>query len=636
MIMRIRTILIAKALIRRKKMLDQETKKIIDSARDILVGKLPSPNTQVEQITLAMLYKFMDDIDQETLDNGGELSYFTGDFSRFGWREIMRSSHSSQERMNLYIEALDKFYMHPSLPKAFRDIFKNATVPYRDPEVLTLFLKEITKFDYQDSEKLGDAYEYLLSILGSQGELGQFRTPRHIIDFMVKVVRPLKTDTILDPACGTAGFLISAYKYIVSSNENKKMSYEEKKKVLNNITGYDIEPSMVRIAEMNMYLHGCSAPDIHEYDTLTSLDYWQDKFNVILANPPFMTPKGGITPHTRFFVKSSRAEALFVDYILEHLLSHGRGGVVVPEGILQNETKDFVKVHKMLIENGLYAIVSLPVGTFNPYSSTIKTSVLFFDKTFDAKEILVYHLEHDGLDLGKNRNTIEENDLPDAFRKIVAYRDTGIVSEENKVSWLNKEQVSNNEYFSLKSRDYEFMVEDVRYESKPIGELFDVSKGSLQSTKNIPGIYTFITASNEWKKHNSYTHDCEALIYAIGASGSLGRCHYIKGKFIASDLCLILTPKRNGPRVNLKYYNLYFNFLRAEMISYLARGATKVAINQKKVKNYAVPYPLFEEQERIVKIAEERKLEISNLEAKRDEIIKKIDNTVQTIKKLIV
>ena len=194
-------------------MLNQKTKKIIDSARDILVGKLPAPNTQVEQITLAMLYKFMDDIDQETVEMGGNPIYFSGDYSKYSWREIMKKSVSAQHRMNLYVEALESFYIHPNLPNTFKQIFKNATVPYRDPEVLTLFLKEIDLLSYDDSEVLGDAYEYLLSILGSQGELGQFRTPRHIIDFMVDIVSPSKTDKILDPACGTAGFLISAYKY---------------------------------------------------------------------------------------------------------------------------------------------------------------------------------------------------------------------------------------------------------------------------------------------------------------------------------------------------------------------------------------------------------------------------------------
>lgn len=209
-------------------MLDNETKKIIDNARDILVGKLPAPNTQVEQMTLAMLYKFMDDIDIESISIGGVATYFSGEYEKYSWHNIMKKSVCAQKRMNLYIEALDRFYLHSDLPNTFKEIFKNATVPYRDPEVLTLFLKEIDKLNYCNSEILGDGYEYLLSILGSQGKLGQFRTPRHIIDFIVKVVNPQKNEKILDPACGTGGFLISAFKHITKSNSN--MTYDKKNK----------------------------------------------------------------------------------------------------------------------------------------------------------------------------------------------------------------------------------------------------------------------------------------------------------------------------------------------------------------------------------------------------------------------
>jgi len=244
-------------------MLDSKIKKIIDTARDILVGKIPAPNTQVEQITLAMLYKFMDDMDKISINMmGGKASFFSGEFEKYSWNEIMASKVGAQLRFNLYSEAIEKFYSHPTLPQTFRDIFKNASIPYKDPEILTMFLKEIDKISYDnDSEVLGDAYEYLISILGSQGNLGQFRTPRHIIDFITELVDPKKDSTILDPACGTAGFLISAYKHILKENTDKvlgdKLNYDEKRNVLNNITGYDIEPSMIKIAEMNMFLHGC-------------------------------------------------------------------------------------------------------------------------------------------------------------------------------------------------------------------------------------------------------------------------------------------------------------------------------------------------------------------------------------------
>lgn len=478
-------------------MLDAKTKKTIDSARDILVGKLPAPNTQVEQITLAMLYKFMDDIDQETIEMGGEAIYFSKDFEKYSWREIMKKSYSAQNRMNLYVEALEKFYVHPNLPKTFKQIFKNATVPYRDPEVLTLFLTEINSFDYADSEKLGDAYEYLLSILGSQGELGQFRTPRHIIDFIIDLIDPQKDNKILDPACGTAGFLISAYKHIINDDKNKSLNFDDKKKVLSNISGYDIEPSMVRIAEMNMYLHGCPEPDINEYDTLTSDDYWDNKYDIILANPPFMTPKGGITPHNKFVVKANRAEILFVDYICEHLRNSGKAGIIVPDSILYSEQTDaYINLRKLLYNSGLFAIVSLPAGLFKPYAKSIKTSILIIDKKRQVKtdKTLMIYVNADGYTLTDTRKPTSKNDLPEAkkiLRDYIDYIDgkkDAVDFAKYKIStyFFDKTKLENNNYVFLASKyEKEYSVNS-KYPVITIGDVIEEISEKVKDRTDIP------------------------------------------------------------------------------------------------------------------------------------------------------
>src|SRR5664279_2077867 len=213
-------------------MLDSETKRRIDTARDILVGKVPDPKSQVEQITIALIYKFMDDMDAESEEFGGKRKFFTGEFARYGWAKLMRSGLGGHETLNLYAEGITKMPENPGIPSLFRDIFKNAYLPYRDPETLKAFLKIIDEFEYTHSEKLGDAFEFLLSILGSQGDAGQFRTPRHIIDFMVAIVDPKKNEIILDPACGTAGFLISSYKHIIKQNSSNYIP-EEASKVIN-------------------------------------------------------------------------------------------------------------------------------------------------------------------------------------------------------------------------------------------------------------------------------------------------------------------------------------------------------------------------------------------------------------------
>ena len=419
-------------------MLDSETKRRIDTARDILVGKVPDPKSQVEQITIALIYKFMDDMDAQSEEFGGKRTFFAGEFERYGWAKLMRSGLGGFEMLNIYAEAIAKMPENPGIPLLFRNIFKNAYLPYRDPETLRAFLKIIDDFSYDHSERLGDAFEYLLSVLGSQGDAGQFRTPRHIIDFMVAVLDPKKTETVLDPACGTAGFLISSYKHILVANKDSKgntnLTPDERERLVRNFRGYDISPDMVRLSLVNLYRHGCVDPNIAEYDTLTSQDKWNEYADVILANPPFMTPKGGIRPHKRFSVQSNRSEVLFVDYMAEHLTPTGRAGIIVPEGIIFQSQNAYKQLRKMLVEEYLVAMVSLPAGVFNPYSG-VKTSILILDKTLAkrASTIAFFKIEKDGYGLGAQRRPMcscngdkpelcpEHSDIPRSHREISEY-----------------------------------------------------------------------------------------------------------------------------------------------------------------------------------------------------------------------
>ncbi len=407
-------------------MLDAETKRRIDTARDILVGKVPDPKSQVEQITIALIYKFMDDIDAQSEELGGERSFFAGEFARYGWTALMRSGLGGHEVLSLYAEAITRMPENPGIPPLFRDIFNNAYLPYRDPETLRAFLKVIDEFEYDHSERLGDAFEYLLSVMGSQGDAGQFRTPRHIIDFIVAVIAPRKDETVLDPACGTAGFLISAYKHILAANTDadgqSTLTVDDRGRLASNIVGYDISPDMVRLSLVNMYLHRFAAPRIHEYDTLTSEDRWDEYADVILANPPFMSPKGGIRPHNRFSVTSRRSEVLFVDYMAGHLTPGGRAGIIVPEGVIFQSQKAHTQLRRMLVEDYLVAVVSLPAGVFKPYSG-VKASILILDRALarHTDSIAFFKVENDGFDLGDQRRPIDRNDLPKAQAETIEY-----------------------------------------------------------------------------------------------------------------------------------------------------------------------------------------------------------------------
>ncbi|MDE1953330.1 MAG: N-6 DNA methylase [Betaproteobacteria bacterium] len=412
-------------------MLDTATKRRIDTARDILVGKVPDPKSQVEQITIALIYKFMDDMDADSEEMGGQRKFFTGAYARYGWARLMRSGLGGHETLNLYAEGIARMPENAGIPPLFRDIFKNVYLPYRDPETLRAFLKIIDEFSYDHSERLGDAFEYLLSVLGSQGDAGQFRTPRHIIDFMVDVLDPKKTDTVLDPACGTAGFLIASWKHILKANSSPSpqrgegrgegaaqaagdlLSPDEKARLARNVKGYDISPDMVRLSLVNLYLHGFTDPHIVEYDTLTSDERWHEHADVILANPPFMSPKGGIKPHRRFSIQAKRSEVLFVDYMAEHLTPQGRAAIIVPEGIIFQSQTAYKALRKLLVEQYLVAVVSLPAGVFQPYSG-VKTSILILDRSLarPSGSIAFFKVDNDGYGLGAQRRAIENNDLP--------------------------------------------------------------------------------------------------------------------------------------------------------------------------------------------------------------------------------
>ncbi len=471
-------------------MLDQETKKKINDLRDTLVGKVPDPKSQVEQIMIALIYKFMNDMDKESTDLGGEASFFVGDFEKYSWDNLFGTKVSGSELVDLYSTAVESMEENPYIPQLFRDIFKNAYIPYKDAETLRLFLSQIDDFDYsKDSEQLGDAFEHILNSLSSQGDAGQFRTPRHIIDFIVEIVDPKKDETVLDPASGTSGFLISAFKHIVNSNSEKSsgdlLSAAERKKIMENINGYDISPDMVRIGLANMYLHGFPEPNVVEYDALTSEDRWSEYYDVILANPPFMTPKGGIRPHNKFGLKSNRAEALFVDYILTHLKPKGRAGIIVPEGIIFQSGKAYKELRKKLVENGLFAVVSLPSGVFKPYSG-VKTSILFINKSLQKETILFNEIKNDGYSLGDQRTKIKQNDLPQVISAILSF-EPRIDDME-----ISKDIVLEDSNISLAINNYKTVNMQSSFELIELNKVVQIESGKREKggakNKGIPSL----------------------------------------------------------------------------------------------------------------------------------------------------
>jgi len=601
-------------------MLDAETKRRIDTARDILVGKVPDPKSQVEQITIALIYKFMDDMDGDAEDLGGDRQFFADGFSEYGWSRLIRSGLGGYEVLNLYAEAITRMPENPGIPPLFRDIFKNAYLPYRDPETLRSFLKVIDEFTYDHSERLGDAFEYLLSVLGSQGDAGQFRTPRHIIDFIVEVVDPQKDERILDPACGTAGFLIAAYKHILGANTDEAgeltLTLDEKGGLAGNLVGYDISPDMVRLSLVNLYLHGFVDPHIWEYDTLTSEDKWNEMADVILANPPFMSPKGGIRPHQRFSVGSKRSEVLFVDYIAEHLTPRGRAGIIVPEGVIFQSQNAYRQLRRMLVDSALVAVVSLPGGVFNPYSG-VKTSILILDKALAKRSdsIAFFKVANDGFDLGAQRRPIDKNDLPQVRDEIKEwlYRLRSGESGGNFALELglivSKEKIAGDEEYNLGGDRYrESKVRDARFPIVKLGDIAEVIAGQSPPGKSynekgngIPFYQgksefteTFISSPKKWTTDpQRFAQKGDILMSVRAPVGPVNLTdeHICIGRGLAA-----IRPKSHT------FLTLYaFYFLKSQEKNIKGNtGAAFASINKSDIENIKIPLPPLGVQREIV------------------------------------
>lgn len=503
-------------------------------------------------------------------------------------------------------------------------------MPYKDPETLKLFLKSINDFTYDHSEKLGDAFEYLLSVLGSQGDAGQFRTPRHIIDFIVSIVDPKKDETVLDPACGTAGFLISAYKHILAENTKKmpgdKLTPSERKQLLTNFSGYDISPDMVRLSLVNLYLHGFVQPQIYEYDTLTSEDRWKEYADVIMANPPFMSPSGGIRPHKKFSIQSNRSEVLFVDYMVEHLNPKGRAGIIVPEGIIFQGGTAYKALRKTLVEKYLVAVISLPAGVFNPYSG-VKTSILILDASIaqDTKTIAFLKVENDGYGLGAQRKEITENDLPKLEKELADYLEkirnkksvdnfkisSGLIVPKEKISANGEYNFSGDKYRDSikKSSDfpqvelgsvceilngYAFKSENYVDKGIRIIRITNVQKGKIVDDN--PKFYP-TNNKERIEKYNLYEDDL-----LISLTGNVGRVGLFPKDLLPAALNQRVACLRvNDNKIDVKYLFELLNedYFEDECIK-ASSGIAQKNLSTVWLSRYKIPLPPIDIQKEIV------------------------------------
>ena len=427
-------------------MVTGELKRRIDTLwTEFWQGGITNPLTVIEQITFLMYARLLD-INETRDENRTKRTgkpfqrRFQDDEQHLRWQNIR---HTPAEKIIPLVrdEVFPHFKSTVAIGTAFNEFMKDAQLMIQKPGLLVKSINMIHELPLTEGDTKGDLYEYLLSKLTTAGINGQFRTPRHIIRLMVDMLEPKPTDVIGDPACGTGGFLVSVMEYLLETYTSPEAVIEEtdpetgavEKIFIGDLLekhrehirsgmfhGLDFDATMLRIAAMNLMLHGVDDPNIHYQDTLST--GFTDKFpkqasegfDVILANPPFKGSLDFEDVHSGLLrqVKTKKTELLFLVLILRMLNTGGRSATIVPDGVLFGSSGAHRQLRQLLVDqNQLEAVVKLPSGVFKPYAG-VSTGILVFTKGGRTDNVFFYDIEADGLSLDDKREPVGENDLP--------------------------------------------------------------------------------------------------------------------------------------------------------------------------------------------------------------------------------
>lgn len=408
-------------------MITGELKSKVDRVWDAFwSGGISNPLEVIEQITYLLFIRRLDDL--ETLEERKARVGAVGEL-RFGsdQQELRWSRFKNEEPAVMFATVGEKVF--PFLRtlggdgSTYGEHMKDARFTIPTPQLLSRVVDLLDEIPMNDRDTNGDLYEYLLSKIASAGVNGQFRTPRHIIKLMVEMMAPTPTDEICDPASGTAGFLVAASEYIREQHPSVLTDATQRKHFhASMFHGYDFDNTMLRIASMNMLMHGIEAPDIRYRDSLSEgASEDAEKYTLILANPPFAGSLDyeSTSKDLQRVVKTKKTELLFVALFLKLLKPGGRAAVIVPDGVLFGTSKAHKEIRRTLIEDQkLDGIVKLPSGVFRPYAG-VSTAILLFTKTNSGgtDHVWFYDVAADGFSLDDKRNPIEASDLPDVLSR---------------------------------------------------------------------------------------------------------------------------------------------------------------------------------------------------------------------------
>lgn len=404
----------------------------VDQLMDILwAGGLNNPMDSIEQLSYLIFLRLLSENDDLLASMDKKYTpVFSGSWARYHWGNFV--TLTGDELFNSAREAIERLHELPGMSETGRLLFNRATLKIYDRPTLRAVVQAIQNLDleaHEGGDIKGDMYEYLLSKLSTSGTNGQFRTPRHIIDLIVRLVNPQPGKTYADPACGTAGFLIAVLRYLLEKHTSPgpksypgdRLSAAEWKFLEERaFTGFDNDANMVKIAILNLYLHGLQQADIRFFNPLTTSlhgGYPGHLYDYVFANPPF---SGAIQKESILAdinLPTRDTEKLFLKWFIDHLTPAGHAGVIVPNGVLFGSDKASLKLRESLLnECDLQAVITLPSGIFKPYAG-VATAILIFDKKGPTEEVWFYELAADGFSLTDTRTPIEENDIPDLLAR---------------------------------------------------------------------------------------------------------------------------------------------------------------------------------------------------------------------------
>ena len=488
---------------------------------DIWAGGITNPLTVIEQLTYLMFIRSLDEKELET----EEFENMTGEkmekiFPQSAAGQSMRwSKFKDNDPREIYdvisqrvfpavknmkhgrlpdfteqgelIEILDGPDNAPQNETAFARYMSDAMFLIPTPQVLQKIitgLEDLYEHDLTGLDMQGDLYEYMLGKLATAGQNGQFRTPKHIREMMVELLQPTPDDTICDPACGTAGFLVSSSEYIRNHYEDTMTPEQWEHFSGDAFTGFDTDRTMLRISAMNLMLHSISHPEIDYKDSISKQNQISDKFTICLANPPFKgtVDAESINDNLKAVTNTKKTELLFLALFLRMLKKGGQCACIVPDGVLFGSSKAHKAIRKELVENHqLRAVISMPSGVFKP-DAGVSTAVLVFTKTGagGTENVWFYDMKADGFSLDDKRSEVSDNDIPDIINRFHNLDKESDRQRTEQSFLVPRQEIADNDY-DLSINKYK-KVEYVPVEYPPTAEILaDLHELELEITAGL-------------------------------------------------------------------------------------------------------------------------------------------------------